>query len=99
MLAGGAQCWGRNNNYQLGDDTLINRLPGKRGQRKCSCKSGGAGDTQTSCVLRIGNSAQCWGANANGQPSNGSIAANWRQPQEISRWYRDDLIFLDNFQP
>ena len=99
LLAGGTlRCWGRNNNYQIGDDTQINRLQPVAASNVAGSVTRVVLGAQATCVLRAGDSAQCWGANGNGQLGNGSITTPLRVPQEISRWLIGDLIFRDDFE-
>ncbi|WP_313917355.1 hypothetical protein [Tahibacter sp.] len=98
LLSGGAlRCWGRNNLYQLGDDTQIDRLQPVAATNVAGPVRHVTLGAQASCVLRGVGSAQCWGLNNFGQLGNGSIATPWRLPDEISRWIIDDLIFRDGF--
>ncbi|TDR45927.1 alpha-tubulin suppressor-like RCC1 family protein [Tahibacter aquaticus] len=98
LSTGALKCWGRNNLYQLGDDTVANRT-------QPVTASTIAGDIQTvvlgmqaSCAVLSGGSAKCWGLNSNGQLGNGSIV-NTRIPEPVAQWLRDDLIFRDGFAP
>jgi hypothetical protein len=68
---GAVECWGANDQGQLGDGTLINRtLPVRvAGLSSVSAITAGAAHT---CALLSDGSVRCWGDNVSGQLGNGT---------------------------
>ena len=72
--AGEVQCWGRNDEGQLGDSSSVRHLTPSTVSgltSKVTALVTGFGHT---CVLTSGGGVQCWGMNSNGQLGNNSIA-------------------------
>ena len=73
LLSGGqVECWGRNDEGQVGDGTKVHatrpvRVPGLAGVRALSL------GTTHSCALMADGTVECWGSNSSGQLGNGSF--------------------------
>jgi alpha-tubulin suppressor-like RCC1 family protein len=70
------KCWGKNDNGQLGDGTLVNRLSpvdvlNIDGRSDLSAETLAAGKDHT-CGLSTGGRIFCWGSNDSGQLGDGS---------------------------
>jgi len=67
---GSVRCWGRNDDSQLGDGTILNRnFPVPNGVTDAVALAAGA---RHSCAARVSGLALCWGANNQGQLGNGT---------------------------
>lgn len=70
---GGVKCWGRNNNGQLGDDTIVDR----NSPVNVNNLTSGIGKISTggnhACALTTGGGVKCWGDNAFGQLGDNTI--------------------------
>ena len=65
--AGGVQCWGRNSEGQLGDNTIVNKLtPVTVSGLSSNVLAIEAGNAHTCSVTSAGG-VQCWGSNSVGQ--------------------------------
>lgn len=70
--AGGVQCWGSNEDGQLGDGSLINRYqPAAVSGLAAGVRAIAAGNKHT-CALSTAGGVQCWGSNATGQLGDGT---------------------------
>ena len=74
--AGGAKCWGLNNNGQLGiGSTSSTWVPTAVSGRDSGVSSLAVGDTH-SCLITATGTAMCWGVNSQGQLGNNSTTRN-----------------------
>src|SRR2546425_11501605 len=80
---GTAQCWGRNDDGQLGDGTFTSSSTPLRvgGLTGAAAVSGGLLHT---CALPGDGTAQCWGPNAGGQLGHGATKRS-RDPRRGAR--------------
>jgi alpha-tubulin suppressor-like RCC1 family protein len=72
IAGGGAVCWGRNSNGQLGDNSNMQRLAPVSVSGLSSGVAALAAGQSHSCALTIAGGAKCWGFNANGQLGDGT---------------------------
>jgi alpha-tubulin suppressor-like RCC1 family protein len=70
--AGAASCWGRNDNGQLGDNSVIQRLLPTAVAGALSFASLTAGNEHT-CGRTSAGAVHCWGKNAYGQLGDGTL--------------------------
>ena len=62
------KCWGANDNGQLGDNSITQRLTPVDVSRACAAASSRVATGAThSCALTIAGGVKCWGDNGNGQ--------------------------------
>ncbi len=70
--AGGVQCWGENNDGQLGDGTTTERgAPVSVSDLAAGVSAVSSGDLHT-CAIVTAGSVKCWGRNVNGQIGDGA---------------------------
>jgi alpha-tubulin suppressor-like RCC1 family protein len=72
MADGTAQCWGANGDGQLGDNSTTNRsvpvsVSGLTGLTAATTAVSVSAGSSHSCAVMADGTAQCWGANYNGQ--------------------------------
>jgi len=65
--SGGAQCWGRNNAGQLGDNSTTNRLAPMAVSGLTSGVASLTAGNYLTCAVTTSGGAQCWGYNNTGQ--------------------------------
>jgi alpha-tubulin suppressor-like RCC1 family protein len=70
--AGGATCWGRNNNGQLGDGSKVNRLTPVQVIGLTSGVTSISAGFNHGCAVMVGGALHCWGLNNYGQLGDGS---------------------------
>jgi hypothetical protein len=70
LFAGGAKCWGRNDEGQIGDGTNDNRLTPADVQGVSSALAIAAGNFHACMATAL--AAQCWGLNSSGQLGDGT---------------------------
>jgi alpha-tubulin suppressor-like RCC1 family protein len=71
--AGVAKCWGKNDDGELGDNTLTDRhTPGNVAGLTSGVQDIAAGGDQ-SCAVRSNGGLKCWGFNRYGQLGNGTV--------------------------
>nr|WP_282452770.1 hypothetical protein [Lysobacter sp. CAU 1642] len=70
---GSVRCWGRNDNGQLGDNTLEDRRTPVTVQGLPEAAISVSAGRESSCVIGMSNTAYCWGDNAFGQLGNGDF--------------------------
>ena len=75
LADGTAQCWGRNDHYDLGDGTRTNSFGPVVASGIANATAIASGLWQA-CAVMADGTARCWGANDRGQLGNGTIAAN-----------------------
>ena len=69
---GGLKCWGRNDDRQLGDGTVVHRpAPVNVAGAAAGVSAVSTGDAHT-CALTTGGGAKCWGNNDHGEVGDGS---------------------------
>ena len=79
LVNGGAFCWGRNGDGQLGDGTITQRNEAAQVRNLTSGVTQiSAGQLHTCAV--VSGAARCWGANGSGQVGNGFAGAAQRSP-------------------
>lgn len=71
---GSAMCWGRNDEGQLGDGALVQRLLPTKVLALGPAKSLSAGSLHT-CAVTNDGAAWCWGANESGELGDGTTTA------------------------
>ena len=72
--SGGANCWGQNDNGQLGDGTTAEHFTPVPVSGGLSFTSVSAGESHT-CGMTTSGDAYCWGSNSNGQLGDGTTTA------------------------
>jgi alpha-tubulin suppressor-like RCC1 family protein len=75
VVNGGLQCWGNNNNGQLGDNSLVTRLLPTPILPTTSNVTAIAASSKHSCAI-VNGGVQCWGANDSGQLGNATTVAS-----------------------
>jgi alpha-tubulin suppressor-like RCC1 family protein len=75
IVNGGLQCWGSNNNGQLGDNSLVTRLLPTPILPTTSNVTAIAASSNHSCAI-VNGGVQCWGANDSGQLGNATTVAS-----------------------
>jgi alpha-tubulin suppressor-like RCC1 family protein len=76
LSTGGVECWGDNQNGELGDGTLeTRRTPVPVAELRSGVIGLAAGGTHT-CAIARGGGVMCWGRNYHGQLGNGSKLSN-----------------------
>jgi alpha-tubulin suppressor-like RCC1 family protein len=74
LQGGGARCWGRNDDGELGDGTTVDRyLPTALNDSGTAYAAISAGGSHT-CGRTAGGQAKCWGYNGSGQIGNGTTS-------------------------
>ncbi len=71
LSTGGVQCWGKNENGQLGDGTLVSKNYPVTVSGISNAIAISAG-FETSCALLSTGTVKCWGRNSSGQLGDGS---------------------------
>lgn len=72
---GGAKCWGRNNYYQLGDGTMLDRsIPADVQGLAATAVSVDVGALH-GCVLTVTGGVKCWGINSLAETGDGTQSA------------------------
>lgn len=71
LASGRVTCWGNNNNGELGDGTIIDRLTqnyvqGIETAETLAGKASIAAGSEHSCVVMSGGKVKCWGSNHEG---------------------------------
>lgn len=93
LAAGGVQCWGNNENGQLGDDSTTARLTpvnviGLSGVTAIDAR------TNVTCALTSGGGVKCWGWNNRGQLGDGTTETR-RTPVDVVAGKEDTgTVFL-----
>ncbi|MFN8489079.1 MAG: hypothetical protein U0350_15940 [Caldilineaceae bacterium] len=81
--AGGVKCWGRNDNGQVGNGTLTNRLvPADVIGLTSGVKAISAGYA-SSCAVLTSGAVKCWGINNAGQLGDGTMVYLRTQPADV----------------
>jgi len=84
MNTGGAKCWGRDNEGQLGDDATLKTQP--RPVDVYGLTSGVASINAYgyhTCAVMTSGDAKCWGLDAWGQLGNGPTSSNQPTPTDV----------------
>jgi len=71
MTAGGVRCWGRNDQGQLGDGTLLDRLTPTDTDVLTEVQAITAGYSHTCALMKTG-AVRCWGSRGEGQLGDGA---------------------------
>jgi alpha-tubulin suppressor-like RCC1 family protein len=80
--AGAAYCWGRNQEGQIGDNTIVHRTSPTAVEGGLAFARIAAGFTHT-CALTADGAAYCWGLNSSGRLGDGTTI-NRRTPVAVS---------------
>jgi alpha-tubulin suppressor-like RCC1 family protein len=74
LATGSVRCWGRNDNGQLGDGTLVDRVRPPSGNIISNVTDFASIEAGVNhiCAVRKGGGVRCWGGNEAGQLGNGS---------------------------
>jgi alpha-tubulin suppressor-like RCC1 family protein len=75
LSTGYVQCWGRNDNGQLGNGSTVNAPTPVEVKSIQTATQAAAGAAHT-CVLLASGHVQCWGQNFNGQLGNGTTTSS-----------------------
>jgi alpha-tubulin suppressor-like RCC1 family protein len=76
IVNGGAQCWGKNDQGQLGDNSTTNRLIPVEVEGLTSDVGSLNAGYQHTCAVTTGGAAMCWGDNTTGQVGNTTFLLN-----------------------
>ena len=72
--AGAVECWGSNNDGQLGDGTKVNRnAPVSVNGLSAGVAAISVGGSHACAVMTAGGAAECWGLNSGGQLGDGTV--------------------------
>ncbi len=81
-VVGGVKCWGTNDEGQLGDSTIEQRITPVRVEGLTSAAISISSGASHTCVLTAGGGIKCWGANYEGQLGDGS-GEGWLTPGDV----------------
>ncbi|MBC7710730.1 MAG: Ig-like domain repeat protein [Rhizobacter sp.] len=80
LTTGGVQCWGANNNGQLGDGTITNRSTPVAVVGLSSAVAQVAVGSNHTCALMTSGTVKCWGSDIFGQLGQGNVSSNSPTP-------------------
>jgi len=68
------KCWGINSNYQLGDDTAVQKTTPVTVKNLTNAIAISAGNDHTCAITKTNGEIKCWGLNTDGQLGDNSLA-------------------------
>jgi alpha-tubulin suppressor-like RCC1 family protein len=85
LSTGGVQCWGMNDNCQIGDGTTMNRLTPTDVSGLSSGVAAITAGAEHTCALLLTGGVQCWGMNEHGSIGDGTTTRRCT-PTVVSPW-------------